>query len=184
MVPTGDNDRDRHDGATDDAPAVGGARPVVVEFLVEPFTEAEPGPHVMAGVAAFDDHGLPVDLGPFASSSHGSLPTVAAAVADLVERSMGAGATSVHIHVGRGAGERLLVTPLHDALDTMIRSVERTIGRPADAWDRVDKQRAVRLLDDNGAFLLRGAVDDIARAMGVSRITIYNYLNAIQRYER
>ena len=36
------------------------------------------------------------------------------------------------------------------------------------------------MLDERGAFLLRGAVDDIATAMGVSRITIYNYLNAIE----
>jgi predicted transcriptional regulator YheO len=37
------------------------------------------------------------------------------------------------------------------------------------------------MLDERGAFLLRGAVDDMARIMGVSRITIYNYLNAIDR---
>ncbi len=30
-----------------------------------------------------------------------------------------------------------------------------------------------------GAFLLRGAVDDIAKIMGVSRITIYNYINTL-----
>jgi predicted transcriptional regulator YheO len=29
--------------------------------------------------------------------------------------------------------------------------------------------------------VLRRAVDDIADRMGVSRITVYNYLNAIQR---
>jgi predicted transcriptional regulator YheO len=37
------------------------------------------------------------------------------------------------------------------------------------------------MLHDRGAFLLRGAVDDIAEIMGVSRITIYNYLNALER---
>ncbi len=41
------------------------------------------------------------------------------------------------------------------------------------------KQAAVRLLEERGAFLLRGAVEDVAETMGVSRITIYNYLSAI-----
>jgi predicted transcriptional regulator YheO len=37
------------------------------------------------------------------------------------------------------------------------------------------------LLDEQGAFTLRRAVEDVADAMGVSRITIYNYLNALHR---
>ena len=41
--------------------------------------------------------------------------------------------------------------------------------------------RAVRMLDEQGAFTLRRAVEDVADAMNVSRITIYNYLKAIHR---
>jgi predicted transcriptional regulator YheO len=37
------------------------------------------------------------------------------------------------------------------------------------------------MLDQRGAFLLRKAVETVGEMMGVSRITIYNYLNAIQR---
>ena len=39
----------------------------------------------------------------------------------------------------------------------------------------------MRLLHERGAFVLRKAVDDIADRMHVSRITVYNYLNAITR---
>ena len=39
----------------------------------------------------------------------------------------------------------------------------------------------VMSLDEKGAFILRRAVEDVADAMGVSRITVYNYLNAIHR---
>jgi hypothetical protein len=45
----------------------------------------------------------------------------------------------------------------------------------------IEKQRAIRLLDERGAFILRRAVEDVADAMGVSRITVYNYLNALHR---
>lgn len=71
--------------------------------------------------------------------------------------------------------------PLHGALDRLIEAVERELGGPLPTLTREDKQRAIRLLDDRGAFILRRAVEDVADAMGVSRITVYNYLNALHR---
>lgn len=71
--------------------------------------------------------------------------------------------------------------PLHGALDRLIETVEVELGGPLPHLSREDKQRAVRLLDERGAFILRRAVEDVADALGVSRITVYNYLNAIHR---
>lgn len=71
--------------------------------------------------------------------------------------------------------------PLHGALDRLIDTVEAELGAPLPRLSREDKQKAVRLLDERGAFILRRAVEDVADAMGVSRITVYNYLNAIHR---
>ena len=70
---------------------------------------------------------------------------------------------------------------LHGALERMIESVEREAGAELGVLGRAEKQAAVRCLDEQGAFLLRGAVDRIARAMGVSRVTLYSYLNALER---
>jgi hypothetical protein len=77
------------------------------------------------------------------------------------------------------AGVRM--PPLHGALDRLIDAVEAELGARLPLLSREDKQRAVRLLDERGAFILRRAVEDVADAMGVSRITVYNYLNAIHR---
>lgn len=71
--------------------------------------------------------------------------------------------------------------PLHGALDRLIAAVEAELGKPLPLLSRDDKQRAIRLLDEGGAFILRRAVEDVADAMEVSRITVYNYLNAIHR---
>ena len=71
--------------------------------------------------------------------------------------------------------------PLHGALDRLIDVVETELGGRLPDLVREDKQRAVRLLDERGAFTLRRAVEHVADAMGVSRITVYNYLNAIHR---
>lgn len=77
------------------------------------------------------------------------------------------------------AGVRL--PPLHGALDRLIESVERELGGRLADLSRHNKQVAIRMLDERGAFILRRAVEDVADVMGVSRITVYNYLNALHR---
>jgi uncharacterized protein YqgV (UPF0045/DUF77 family) len=152
---------------------------IAAEFLVSPFVEGSPGRHVTAAVDAFDRHGLVVDLGPFASTASGALDTMADAIADMVRAAMSQGASSVQLRVA-ASPEEIPVPSLHDALDEIVRLAEHEIGVAASDWNRAQKQQVVRMLDERGAFLLRGAVDDIARVMGVSRITIYNYLNALE----
>jgi hypothetical protein len=77
------------------------------------------------------------------------------------------------------AGVRL--PALHGAMDRLIDSVECELGGKLALLSRAEKQRAIRLLDERGAFILRRAVEDVADAMGVSRITVYNYLNSLHR---
>jgi hypothetical protein len=74
------------------------------------------------------------------------------------------------------------LAPLHGALDRVIESVERELGGKLSTLSRDGKQSAIRLLDERGAFVLRREVEDIADVMGVSRITVYNYLNALHRH--
>jgi len=74
----------------------------------------------------------------------------------------------------------LRLPQIQGALDRLIDGVERELGGRLRELGREDKQRAVRLLEERGAFLLRRSVEDVADALGVSRITVYNYLNAIR----
>lgn len=67
---------------------------------------------------------------------------------------------------------------LRDGLSTLVAQVEAELGGVLGDLGRVDKQRAVRILDERGAFAFRNAVDEVADVMGVSRVTVYNYLNA------
>ena len=63
-------------------------------------------------------------------------------------------------------------------LSALIAAVEAEVGGRLASLSREDKQRAVALLDERGAFAYRRAVEDVADALGVSRFTVYNYLNA------
>jgi HTH domain len=67
---------------------------------------------------------------------------------------------------------------MQGTLERMMSAVEQELGAPFAEMSREHKQLAVRMLDDRGAFALRRSVERVADAMGVSRFTIYNYLNA------
>ncbi len=73
----------------------------------------------------------------------------------------------------------LRMPDLQGELYRMITRVERELGAPLGELSRENKQLAVRELESRGAFALRKSIEDVADAMGVSRITIYNYLNAV-----
>ncbi|MFE6890822.1 helix-turn-helix domain-containing protein [Streptomyces sp. NPDC057694] len=66
---------------------------------------------------------------------------------------------------------------LADSLDHILAAMERKEGKPLAALDRKEKQEVVRALEARGAFSVRHGVETVAGALGVSRFTVYNYLN-------
>ena len=70
-----------------------------VEFTVEPFVEGNPGPHVLAAVAAVEAHGAVVEFGPFGSSCDLPGDRVGEIVASLLTAAYANGATHVSISV-------------------------------------------------------------------------------------
>lgn len=66
---------------------------------------------------------------------------------------------------------------LSDGLARLIAEVEKEIGGRLSGLPRAEKQRAVRLLEERGAFEMRKSAETVAEALGVTRFTVYNYLN-------
>ncbi|MEU5399886.1 helix-turn-helix domain-containing protein [Streptomyces sp. NPDC005963] len=66
---------------------------------------------------------------------------------------------------------------LSESLDRILAGLERHHGRPLSELDRKAKQDVVRTLEMRGAFSVRHGVETVASALGVSRFTIYNYVN-------
>ncbi|MGY0057469.1 helix-turn-helix domain-containing protein [Streptomyces sp. LZ34] len=66
---------------------------------------------------------------------------------------------------------------LSDSLDHILADLRRRHGVPLADLDRRTKQSVVRLLEQRGAFSMRHGVETVATALGVSRFTVYNYLN-------
>ncbi|MFB6819442.1 helix-turn-helix domain-containing protein [Streptomyces sp. NPDC056347] len=66
---------------------------------------------------------------------------------------------------------------LSESLDHILTAMERRHGMPLAELDRRTKQSVVRALEARGAFSVRHGVETVATALGVSRFTVYNYLN-------
>ena len=81
--------------------------------------------------------------------------------------------TTIHVRV---PGDR----DLSDGLARLIQSVELELGGSLAELPRAGKQHAVRLLEERGAFEMRRSAETVAEAMGMSRFTIYNYLNRVR----
>lgn len=62
-------------------------------------------------------------------------------------------------------------------LGRLLDDVADELGGSLDGLPRAQKQRAVRLLEERGAFTYRKSAEEVASALGVSRFTVYNYLN-------
>ncbi|KUJ70926.1 transcriptional regulator [Streptomyces albus subsp. albus] len=67
---------------------------------------------------------------------------------------------------------------LSDSLDHILAELERRHGVPLSQLDRRTKQSVVRILEQRGAFSVRHGVETVAGALGVSRFTVYNYINS------
>ncbi len=69
-------------------------------------------------------------------------------------------------------------THVDRAIHELISMAEAQIRLPMSQMTRAQKQQVVRFLDERGAFNLRKSVETVADALGVSRFTVYNYLDS------
>ena len=56
------------------------------------------------------------------------------------------------------------------------------VGKPVNALTKADRLRLVALLDQKAAFSFRKSVPYVSRRLGVSRYTVYKYLNEVEQH--
>jgi len=81
---------------------------------------------------------------------------------------------------GQGDQQNGSFTHVDRALDELITMGEAQIGHSIQEMSRLEKRRLVRFLDERGAFTLRKSVETVAELLGVTRFTVYNYLDAVR----
>ena len=159
---------------------------VRVEFTTEPFhgEDDQLPAHVTAAADVLRYAGLSPDLGPLGTSVEGDAEVVVDAVALALKEALARGATRVTLTLGdvdsvagAAAGS---ATDFTDGLARLIASVEDELGGALSDLPRAEKQHAVRLLEERGAFEMRRSAETVAEALGLTRFTVYNYRNRIR----
>jgi predicted transcriptional regulator YheO len=107
----------------------------------------------------------------------GDADALLGALGDIARAAIDGGATRLTLQLRRTDAPAATPAELNSALDRLIGEVEREVGGKLAGLDRASKQRAVRILKERGAFTQKKSVATIAEALGVTRFTVYNYLN-------
>lgn len=69
---------------------------------------------------------------------------------------------------------------IDELLDSMMQSAVASTGKTLVTLNKEDKVAVVRYLDGKGAFLIKKSAERVAEFLGISRFTVYNYLNEPQ----
>jgi predicted transcriptional regulator YheO len=84
---------------------------------------------------------------------------------------------------GDDAGRDTLVDfsqPPALSMETLIDATVAGRGKPPAMMDKPEKLEIVRKLENSGVFMVKGSVNYLARVLGASRFTVYNYLKEIR----
>jgi len=69
-------------------------------------------------------------------------------------------------------------------MEEIISDAVRRNGKPISLLNKREKTLAVQQMQQRGLFIVKGGVERAAAALGVSRYTIYNYLEALRQEEQ
>ena len=71
-----------------------------------------------------------------------------------------------------------IVQSVSELLDELIEQSTRLVGKPVALMTKEDKIRAIQFLNKAGAFLITKAGDKISKYYGISKYTLYSYIDA------
>lgn len=69
---------------------------------------------------------------------------------------------------------------INELLDTLIDNFDKHLGKDSASMSKEDKLNAVKYFDSKGAFLVTKAGSKICKYLGISKGTLYSYLDAVR----
>lgn len=77
--------------------------------------------------------------------------------------------------------QEVFTSNVDELLELMMQDAVSGTGKQLDTLTKEDKVAVVRYLDEKGAFLIKKSAERVADFLGISRFTVYNYLNESQK---
>ena len=68
-----------------------------------------------------------------------------------------------------------------DLLDELIEQSVKIVGKPVALMTKEDKVKAIQFLNETGAFLITKSGDKVCRFFGISKYTLYSYIDSKQQ---
>ncbi|MDR0841748.1 MAG: helix-turn-helix transcriptional regulator [Christensenellaceae bacterium] len=79
---------------------------------------------------------------------------------------------------GIGSEPEHIPTNVNELLDELLEQSVRIIGKPVAMMNKDEKVKAIAFLNEAGAMLITKSGDKIAKYFGISKYTLYSYLDA------
>lgn len=76
--------------------------------------------------------------------------------------------------------ERITTVNVNDLLDDLIEQSVALVGKPVALMNKDDKVKAIQFLSQHGAFLITKSGDKVANYFGISKYTLYSYIDTKQ----
>lgn len=73
-----------------------------------------------------------------------------------------------------------IVSNVNDLLDNLIRQSVEIVAKPVALMNKDDKIKAISFLNDAGAFLITKSGDKVSEHFGISKFTLYSYINEVK----
>ena len=64
-----------------------------------------------------------------------------------------------------------------DLLDELIEQSVKLVGKPVALMNKEDKVKAIQILNETGAFLITKSGDKVCKYFGISKYTLYSYID-------
>lgn len=113
-------------------------------------------------------------------NSKGKVTYILAINYDISRFAMAEDALRDLISTGEEQTEPEKIVNITDLLEDLIQQSVALIGKPAVLMNKEEKTRAIRFLDENGAFLVTKSGDKIAKYFGISKYTLYSFIGTKQ----
>jgi predicted transcriptional regulator YheO len=75
----------------------------------------------------------------------------------------------------------VFVNSVGELLDFLLQEAEKSVGKPVASMTKEDKLKFLKSLDDKGAFLISKSGERVCKYLGVSKFTLYNYLDTVRK---
>ena len=88
-----------------------------------------------------------------------------------------------HYDINATDKQEVFVTEVNQLLEYLLQEGQKLVGKPAGVMNREEKLQFLKYLNDKGAFLITKSGERIQSFLGISKYTMYAYLDMIKKEE-